>query len=103
MSALAATGSPDPDQEPFDDAKEDEFDGAGGRMSFLDHLDELRRRLVTAVTAIFVGWVWRVDQAIDEPEQHGARFAAAGLWSVLIKWVCPVAIGIIIVYTFITM
>ena len=57
MSALAATGSPDPDQEPFDDAKEDEFDGAGGRMSFLDHLDELRRRLVTAVTAIFVGFL----------------------------------------------
>ena len=55
------------------------------------------------LTAIFVGWVWRVDQAIDELEQHGARFAAAGLWSVLIKWVCPVAIGIIIVYTFITM
>ncbi len=30
-------------------------DGAGGNMSFLDHLDELRRRLITSLISIVVG------------------------------------------------
>ena len=30
-------------------------DGAGGQMSFLDHLDELRRRLITSLISIVVG------------------------------------------------
>ncbi len=44
---------PDPDAEHDDD----ERDGAGGRMSFLDHLDELRRRLITSVSAIFIAFI----------------------------------------------
>ncbi len=52
------------------------------------------------LTAVFVGWVWRVDQAIEEVELHGAPFPARRLWSVLIRYVCPVAISVIIVYTF---
>ena len=46
--------------EPFDDAASevepfDETDGASGKMSFLDHLDELRKRLVIALISIVVG------------------------------------------------
>ena len=52
------------------------------------------------LTAVFVGWVWRVDQAIEEVELYGAPFPARRLWSVLIRYVCPVAISVIIVYTF---
>jgi NSS family neurotransmitter:Na+ symporter len=54
------------------------------------------------LTAVFVGWVWRVDQAIEEIELHGVRFPARRLWSVLIRYVCPVAISVIIVYTFVS-
>ena len=41
----------DPDQDGLLDA-----DG-GGKMSFLDHLDELRRRIIYSVVALFVGFV----------------------------------------------
>lgn len=37
-----------------DDAADED---AGGKMSFLDHLDELRRRIVHAVISVFVGFV----------------------------------------------
>ena len=49
---------------PDDDLAEgrDDFDGApdddiGGKMSFLDHLDELRRRIIYAVISIGIGFV----------------------------------------------
>ena len=48
---------------PDDDLDRDRVDedsageDAGGKMSFLEHLDELRRRIVYAVVAIFLGFV----------------------------------------------
>src|SRR5689334_17888913 len=38
-----------------DDIDQDELDGGGARMSFLEHLDELRNRLIHAVVAVCVG------------------------------------------------
>jgi sec-independent protein translocase protein TatC len=35
----------------------DDEDDDGGRMSFLEHLDELRRRLVVSIAAVFVGFL----------------------------------------------
>ena len=51
---------PDPDDPRIeltdaDDLDQDELDGAGARMSFLEHLDELRNRLIHSVVAVFVG------------------------------------------------
>jgi sec-independent protein translocase protein TatC len=45
----------DPDRDPLD--LDDADDAGGGRMSFLDHLDELRRRIIYAVGSILVGFV----------------------------------------------
>jgi sec-independent protein translocase protein TatC len=45
-------------REPDDDYQDqDELDGAGGKMSFLEHLDELRRRLIASVYALVIGCV----------------------------------------------
>lgn len=54
--ALAPVPRPQPD-DPDDDESLDEHDGSGGRMSFLEHLDELRRRIINAVIALFAGFL----------------------------------------------
>ena len=49
---------PDPTSE--DDESQgdvDELDSSGGKMSFLEHLDELRNRLITSVVALLVGFL----------------------------------------------
>ncbi|GMV22233.1 MAG: transporter [Acidimicrobiia bacterium] len=48
--------------------------------------------------SIFVGHVWRVDKALEELNT-GGRMPGAAFWSFLIRWVCPVAIAMIIVFT----
>jgi sec-independent protein translocase protein TatC len=45
---------PVPEEDPDDDLQED---GAGGKMSFLEHLDELRRRLIVSISAVLVGFL----------------------------------------------
>ena len=61
MSALPVSGATDPDHEDAIEERPDEDeldrDDAGGRMSFLDHLDELRKRLFVAVASLFVGFL----------------------------------------------
>jgi sec-independent protein translocase protein TatC len=50
---------PVPDDD-LDSDRDDELDGedeAGGKMSFLEHLDELRRRIIYAVLAVAAGFL----------------------------------------------
>jgi sec-independent protein translocase protein TatC len=54
--ALAPVPKPQLD-DPDDDESLDEGDGSGGRMSFLEHLDELRKRILHAVVALFDGFL----------------------------------------------
>ena len=49
--------------------------------------------------AVFVGWVWRVDGALDELRANQAWFPGARAWGFLIRFVCPLAILFIIVFT----
>jgi sec-independent protein translocase protein TatC len=52
----APAAVPDDDLDPDRDGIQDDAEAAG-KMSFLDHLDELRRRIVYAVISITVGFV----------------------------------------------
>jgi len=58
----------DPDRDDLDGGLLDSDDSSGGKMSFLDHLDELRRRIIYAVVAVLGGFViafFFVDQIFD--------------------------------------
>ena len=46
----------DPDRAEFEDGLDD-ADSSDGKMSFLDHLDELRRRIIYAVLSVLVGFL----------------------------------------------
>jgi sec-independent protein translocase protein TatC len=60
---MAPVPLPDPqDARPLDDELEDELDGeeddgAGGKMSFLEHLDDLRQRLIWSIVSALGGFV----------------------------------------------
>src|ERR1700741_128370 len=66
----AAPAPRDPDHE---DPLDDELDGGGAKMSFLEHLDELRNRLIYSVYALVAGcvisfiFVGRIQAFILEP------------------------------------
>jgi sec-independent protein translocase protein TatC len=47
----------DPDDDDVRDPDEGELDGVGGKMSFLEHLDELRTRLIASAYALVAGCV----------------------------------------------
>lgn len=49
--------------------------------------------------AIFVGWRWTVSKAKEEIKSENVRFAISSLWNVLIKYVAPVTITIVFIYT----
>ena len=76
----------------------------GVGMSFLDLMatvwNEFALPIGGFLIAIFVGWVWRADNAVAEIRAEGAPFPGAALWSGLVKYVCPIAILLIIVFTF---
>lgn len=60
-------------RDPDDDPDDDDLEGGGGKMSFLEHLDELRNRLIYSVYALVAGclisfiFVRRTQDFIMEP------------------------------------
>ena len=47
--------------------------------------------------SIFVGWIWKPQNAVKEICAQGMRFKLAGVWGFLIKYIIPVAITVILV------
>ena len=76
-------------------------------MSFLDLMVTLWNNFALPIggllTAIFVGQVWGVDRALSEMESSDTLPKGSNVWSFLIRWICPAAITMIIVYTVISM
>ncbi|GIV58707.1 MAG: transporter [Rhodothermaceae bacterium] len=54
------------------------------------------------LTCIFVGWKWGLEPAIASLEASGHRLPLAGLWGLLVKYVCPVVILILLIFIVVT-
>ncbi len=52
--------------------------------------------------AVFVGWVWGTDKALQEVSQSGDAMPVAPVWAGLLKFLCPVAIAAVLVYVAVT-
>ena len=52
------------------------------------------------LVALFVGYAWRAEGAIAELQAEGAWLPYPRLWAFLVRYVSPVGIAIIIVFTF---
>ena len=53
----------DPDREELESGAEP--DSSGGKMAFLDHLDELRRRIIYAVLSVLIGFSISIFFVVD--------------------------------------
>ncbi|MCS6915545.1 MAG: sodium-dependent transporter [Myxococcales bacterium] len=66
-------------------------------MGFLDlmaHLwNDFALPLGGVLLSVVVGYAWGIDCALDELRAEGARMPGARLWGGLIRYLCPVAIG----------
>jgi neurotransmitter:Na+ symporter, NSS family len=51
---------------------------------------------------VFLGWKWGVPKALESLGASGHALPAPGLFSFLIRYVCPAAVGIILAYIIIT-
>jgi NSS family neurotransmitter:Na+ symporter len=71
-----------------------------GERGFFDSFDYLSSNIMLPLggllLCIFVGWVWGTDKAIKEITNDGSiKFALAGVWSFLVKFIAPVAIALV--------
>ncbi len=70
-------------------------------MTFFDHVDNIASNYLLPLggmlTAIFVGWIWGTQNAHEEIEKHENKFGFpwAQCWEFLIRYVTPVAVGIV--------
>jgi neurotransmitter:Na+ symporter, NSS family len=51
---------------------------------------------------VFVGWRWGTERAVGSLEASGHRLPAPAVFSFLVKFVCPIAIAIVLLFIIIT-
>lgn len=70
-------------------------------MTFFDHVDNIASNYLLPLggmlTAIFVGWIWGTKNAHKEIEKQENKFGFpwAQCWEFLIRYITPVAVGIV--------
>jgi neurotransmitter:Na+ symporter, NSS family len=77
-----------------------------GGLSWLDFQNILFGNYALSLGAllicVFVGWKWTAPSAVASLEASGHRMILPGLFSVLVRYVCPIAVGIVLLYIVIT-
>ena len=73
---------------------------AGDWMEFLT--DRLLLPVCALGEAIFAGWVLKPEKVIEEVEQEGVKMGWKKFYVFCIKFLCPIAIAVILLYSMIT-
>ena len=73
---------------------------AGDWMEFLT--DRLMLPVCALGEAIFAGWVLKPDKVIAEVEQEGVKMGWKKFYVFCIKFLCPIAIAVILIYSMVT-
>jgi len=75
-----------------------------GQDDLFDLVDHTVNTLVLPVcgllSCIFIGWIWKPENAIKEIEANGTVFKLKNVWSAIIKYIAPVLIVIVLVFGF---
>lgn len=75
-------------------------------FGFLDFMNALfgnySLTIGSFLIAVFAGYKWGIKNVLNEIEQDGVTFLYKNIWSFLIRYICPVAIVLIIGYIIIT-
>lgn len=78
----------------------------GDRGGFLDLQNILFGNFALSIgalfTLLFVGWRWSVARALEEMHASGDRLPAPRLWGVLVRYVCPVAVLLVLGFMLVT-
>ena len=45
-----------------------------------------------------MGWKWGTKAAVASLEENGDQIPAQAVWEVLVKYVCPLAVGAVLLY-----
>jgi NSS family neurotransmitter:Na+ symporter len=54
------------------------------------------------LTCIFVGWKWGIPSALEALEEGNHPVPARAVWGILVRYVCPVAMMLILIYVVVT-
>ncbi len=69
-------------------------------LVFFDALDWITSYIMLPLgglmMSIFIGWIWNIDEAVDEVKSS-SPFHLEALWRFLIRWFAPVAILIVLI------
>lgn len=75
-----------------------------GNIDFFSIYDKLTSNILLPtggfLLAVFVGWVFTPERAIEEIESSGHKFRLKGVWSFLIKYIVPIAIFIVLINSY---
>lgn len=74
--------------------------GFGDFMEFLT--DKLMIPICALGCCIFAGWIWKPKSVIAEVEQAGNKFTLAKAYTILVKYIAPLAILTILIMGFVT-
>ncbi len=67
-------------------------------LDFMDYIaSNLLLPLAGLLTALFIGWSWKPDQALVEINKENNYFKLHKLWTIIIKYILPVVMGYILI------